>query len=91
MNQKVIDRNLLICCLQPEELEAWANGGLDKQARLLGIKGWIAPIKVDKNGNIIESIWNNKIDLPAAPWIDLRHAMSPAQEIKLSYQLKKLW
>lgn len=91
MNQKVIDRNLLICCLQPEELEAWGNGGLDKQARLLGIKGWIAPIKVDKNGNIIESIWNNKIDLPAAPWIDLRHAMSPAQEIKLSYQLKKWW
>ena len=52
-----------------------------------GDQKWIAPLNIDKNGKIKESIWNDRsVELLAAPWMKPRHPLSPTQEIRLSSQ-----
>ena len=70
----------------------WSRGLLDLKARALGVKGWIAPIAVDNQGNFIEPLWNRQNNgLLAAPCLDLQYPLSPCQEIKLASQLKSWW
>ena len=92
MSLKTNSYDLWICRLGYRDMAAWSTGLLEQKAKALGIKGWIAPITVDNEGNLIETIWscqNNR--LLAAPCIDLQYPLSPSQEIKLASQLKAWW
>ena len=81
-----------ICSLSPENIEDWAQGLLDEKARLLNISGWIIPLPIDREGNIMESSWNEQDNnLPAAPWIHLKYPIGPSEEIKLASHLNEWW
>ena len=83
------NENFWICRLGPENIAEWNSGCLDHKAKALGIKGWIVPLMFDREGNLNKSVWNYQNHcLPTAPWITLKDPLSPAQEIKLTSQLK---
>ena len=85
-------RNFWICRLGTHNIAAWSSGLLDQKAKSLGIKGWIAPLTVDHDGNLIKSSWNHQDScLPSAPWINVQYPLSPSQEINLTSQLKRWW
>ena len=86
------DQSFWICQLDPENMGDWQQGNLDTRAQTLGIKGWIVPLHVDHQGNLVKSIWNHQNNrLLSAPCIKLQYPLSPSQEIKLASQLKEWW
>lgn len=43
--------------LRPEGCEAWAYSLFTRRTKFLGIKGQIAPLNIDENGNIKKSMF----------------------------------
>ena len=78
MSLQTNSSNLWICRLGYQDMADWSRGLLDLKARALGVKGWIAPIAVDKQGDFIEPLWNRQNNgLRAAPCLDLQCPLSP--------------
>ena len=92
MNSQSKNDNFWICRLGPANIADWNSGFLDHKAKALGINGWIVPLMIDREANLIKSVWNHQNHcLLAAPWINVQHPLSPTQEIKLASQLKTWW
>ena len=60
MSLQTNSSNLWICRLGYQDMADWSRGLLDLKARALGVKGWIAPIAVDKQGDFIEPLESPK-------------------------------